>query len=107
MAPDTVSTMVLSMTTKPILLAGVISAVLSASAFAAPKTVTLEVSRMACPLCPITVRKALQKVDGVLRADVSFDKKEAVVTFDDAKTSEQELIKATRNAGFPSSIKPK
>jgi mercuric ion binding protein len=89
------------------LFAGVAVALVSASALAAPQTVTLEVSRMACPLCPITVRKALEKVDGVVKADVSFDKKEAVVTFDDAKTNEQELMKATRNAGFPSSIKPK
>lgn len=62
---------------------------------------------MVCPLCPITVKKALQKVNGVLNADVSLERKEAVVIFDDAKTNEQELIKATGNAGFPSTIKPK
>lgn len=79
-------------------------AVLSASAFAAPKTVTLEVSRMVCPLCQAAVTKALQRVDGVLKADVSLERKEAVVTFDDVKTNEQALVKATANAGFPSSV---
>lgn len=86
-------------------LAAAILAVISAAAVAAPKTVTLEVSRMICPACPIAVKKALQKVDGVVKADVSLERKEAVVTFDDAKTNEQELIKATGNVGFPSRIK--
>ena len=80
-------------------------AALSAGAFAAPKTVTLQVSRMACPACPVTVKKTLQRVDGVLKADVSFERKEAVVTFDDTKTSEDVLIKATTTAGFPSAVK--
>jgi len=34
---------------------------------------------------------------------VSFDKREAVVTFDDAKTTVQKLTEATTNAGYPSS----
>ena len=80
-------------------------AVLSAGALAAPKTVTLQVSGMACPVCPITVKKALQRVDGVLKADVSFERKEAVVTFDDAVTNVEALIKATGDAGYPSAIK--
>lgn len=77
---------------------------LSANAFAARKTVTLQVSGMVCPACPLAVRKALERVDGVLKADVSLERKEALVTFDDAKTNEQELIKATEKAGFPSSL---
>lgn len=60
---------------------------------------------MVCPACPVTVKKALQKVDGVSKAEVSFERKEAVVTFDDTKTNEQELVKATERVGFPSSIK--
>lgn len=51
------------------------------------------------------VKKALGKVAGVTRTEVNFDKKEAVVTFDDAKTNVETLRKATANAGYPSSIK--
>jgi len=36
---------------------------------------------------------------------VNFDKREAVVTFDDARTSVQKLTKATEDAGYPSSVK--
>ena len=69
------------------------------------KTVTLSVPGMTCAACPITVKKALTKVDGVQKAEVSYEKREAVVTFDDAKTNADALTKATANAGYPSSVK--
>ena len=72
---------------------------------AATQTVTLSVPGMSCSACPITVKQSLTKVPGVSKADVSFDKKQAVVTFDDAKTSVQKLTKATEDAGYPSSVK--
>ncbi len=48
----------------------------------------------------------MSKVKGVTKADVSFEKREAVVTFDDAQTNVGALTKATANAGYPSSPKP-
>ena len=74
-------------------------------AWAATQTVTLAVPGMTCAACPITVKKALTKVDGVQQVEVSYEKREAVVTFDDAKTSTSKLTQATENAGYPSSIK--
>lgn len=82
-----------------------LAATLSAPAWAATKTVTLSVPGMTCEACPITVKKALSKVAGVEKAEVSFEKREAVVTFDDTKTNADALTKATANAGYPSSIK--
>ena len=76
--------------------------VLTASAWASPKTVTLNVSGMTCAACPITVKKALEKVPGVSMVDVRFEKKQVLVTFDDAKTNTDALVKATTNAGYPS-----
>jgi len=73
-------------------------------AWAAVQTVTLSVPSMDCPVCPITVKKALTGVDGVSKAEVSFDKRLATVTFDDAKTTVEKLTKATANAGYPSSV---
>ena len=75
---------------------------LTASAWATSKTVTLKVPGMTCPACPITVKKALNKVDGVSKVEVRYEQKEAVVTFDDKKTDTKALIKATTDAGFPS-----
>jgi periplasmic mercuric ion binding protein len=74
----------------------------SSIAFAAVKTLTLSVPGMTCELCPITIRKAVSRVPGVSKVDASYDTKQAVVTFDDAKTSVEALTKATANAGFPS-----
>jgi mercuric ion binding protein len=75
---------------------------LTVPAWASPKTVTLNVSGMTCAACPITVKKALQKVPGVSKIDVQYEKKQVVVTFDDTKTNVDALVKATTNAGYPS-----
>ncbi len=86
------------------LLAASLCALLAAPVWAAPRTVTLSVPTMDCPVCPITVKKALGKVDGVSRAEVDFGKRQAVVGFDDAKTSVQALTRATQDAGYPSTV---
>lgn len=52
-----------------------------------------------------SVQRSLAKVIGVIKADVSLEKSEAVVTFDDAKTSTDALLKATKGAGYPSTLK--
>lgn len=81
-------------------------AFLSASTvvYAASKTVTLAIPGMTCPVCPITVKKALSRVEGVTQTSVNLDKKEARVTFDDTKTSIAAIRKATADAGYPSSV---
>lgn len=73
-------------------------------AWAATQTVTLSVPGMTCAACPITVKKALFKVEGVSQVNVIFEKREAVVTFDDAKTNAEALTHATENAGYPSTV---
>src|SRR3546814_13930711 len=55
----------------------------AAPAWAATKTVTLSVPGMTCAACPLTVKTALSKVEGVRKTDVTFDKREATVTFDE------------------------
>jgi mercuric ion binding protein len=80
--------------------------VIASPLWAAPQTITLSVPGMTCSTCIITIKKALTKVDGVAKAEVSFENREAIVTFDDAKTSAQSLTKATENAGYPSTVKP-
>ena len=77
----------------------------SSSAMAAIQTVALDVPGMTCSSCPITVKKALMKVNGVQQVKTNFDKKEAVVTFDNVKTSTAQLRNASGNAGYPVSVK--
>lgn len=79
---------------------------LAGAAFAnAPKTIVLAVENMTCAVCPITVKKALEKVPGVTAAAVDFEHKTATVQFDQDKASAGTLIKATTEAGFPSALK--
>ena len=78
---------------------------LAGVALAAPKTVTLSVPGMSCSACPITVKKALQNVAGIEKVAVTFEPKEAVVTFDDSKTTVDKLREATTKAGYPSVLK--
>ncbi len=84
------------------LLTAILLAVLTIPVWAASKTITLSVPTMDCPVCPITVKKALTKIVGVSQTVVNFDKRQAVVTFDDTKTSIEALTHATKYAGYPS-----
>jgi len=87
-----------------ILLAALLAALVT-PVLAAQQTVTLAVPGMSCAACPITVKKALSKVEGVDKAEVDYDKRQATVTFDDAKTDVAKLTRATADAGYPSSVK--
>jgi len=87
-----------------ILLAALLAALVT-PVLAAQQTVTLAVPGMSCAACPITVKKALSKVEGVDKAEVDYDKRQATVTFDDAKTGVAKLTRATADAGYPSSVK--
>jgi len=91
---------------KHLLVAATVLLLSTASAWAAPKSTTLNVSNMTCATCPITVKQALTRVKGVTRAVVDFDKKQAIVTFDDAQTTVAALVKATTDAGYPSTVAP-
>ncbi len=74
-------------------------------ALAAPQTVTLSVPGMTCSACPITVKAALNRVEGVTSVDVRYEERDATVTFDDEKTTVEALTQATTNAGYPSTLK--
>ncbi|KIF79955.1 mercury resistance system periplasmic binding protein MerP [Noviherbaspirillum autotrophicum] len=90
-----------------LLLTPLLAALLSLPQFALAKsqTVSLNVPTMDCATCPITIKAALLKVPGVTRATVSYERREAVVVFDDSKTGVDELKKATADAGYPSMLK--
>ncbi len=68
-------------------------------------TVVLDVPGMTCKFCPITIRKALDKVPGVVKVKAEFKTKTATVTFDPGKTNIETLTKTTANAGYPSTLK--
>ncbi|WP_411961217.1 mercury resistance system periplasmic binding protein MerP (plasmid) [Pseudomonas mandelii] len=90
---------------KKLLASFALAILVAAPVWAATQTVALSVPGMTCAACPITVKKALTKIDGVTKVEVSFENREAIVTFDDTKTNAPALTKATEDAGYPSSVK--
>jgi len=75
------------------------------AAFAAtPQTAVLDVRNMTCSMCSITIRKALEKVPGVIGTKVDYDHKTATVKYDGDKTNPLALVKTTANAGFPATV---
>ena len=70
---------------------------------AADQTVTLAIDKMNCALCPITVTKAIQKVEGVKQVSVDYETKRATVLFDDATTTLDRITESSTNAGYPAS----
>lgn len=87
-------------------LAALLAALMPLLALAAtPRTAVLDVQNMTCGLCPVTVKKSLEKVPGVSQAQIDFVKKTATVTFDADMTATAALVKATTEAGFPSTVR--
>jgi mercuric ion binding protein len=72
------------------------------------KTITLDVDGMTCNMCPVTVKKALQKLDGVKEVTAKYEGGDAGwarVTYDPAKVKLDDLTFATQEAGYPSRLK--
>ena len=91
---------ILAMNVPPVAQAGNSTEV---EAAAAEQMVTFAVEKMTCAVCPITVRKAMEKVEGVKSVAVDFDAKTATVAFDPAVTTPQQIGAASTNAGYPAS----
>lgn len=81
--------------------------VLAAGASAAQRTATLEIRNVSCAACAPIVKSALSRLSGV--NSVSVIERDgmatASVTFDDTKVTPESMTKATKSAGFPSSVK--
>jgi mercuric ion binding protein len=75
------------------------------AASARQQTVSLNVPTMDCATCPITIKAALVKVPGVSKVKVSYEKREAVIEYDDAQASLADLKKATEDVGYPAMLK--
>lgn len=81
-----------------------VGCVLSAPVWAAQQTATLSVPSMSCATCPITVKQALTKLGGVVDVKSNLGRRETTVVYDDAQVSLEALTRATKDAGFPSTV---
>jgi copper chaperone CopZ len=78
--------------------------VITAAAFT--KTVTIKVDGMKCAKCSASVAKALKATEGVEDAQVSSEKGEAVIKYDDQKLTETKLREVINSTGFKAVEQP-
>lgn len=64
------------------------------------ETVTFDIEGMTCAGCEATVANAASGVDGVLKAQVSYDTGKATISYDHSKTSREEITAAINQTGF-------
>jgi Cu+-exporting ATPase len=74
---------------------------------ASARTIALTVEGMTCASCSVAVRTALKKLDGVKDAKVSVSEKRAVVEYEPAKVTPQQLIDAVNKLGYRASLPAK
>ncbi|MDP1680957.1 MAG: cation transporter, partial [Burkholderiales bacterium] len=78
----------------------------SFAAHAASRSVTLELEGMYCPMCPVTIKTALDFADGVFETKVGRNPDEALIRYDDVKTSPAKLIEVVKKSGYGAHVKP-
>ena len=64
------------------------------------ETVTLGISGMTCGGCVKSVTNVLKAQEGVTKAEVSLEKRNAVVDYDPAKVALEQLKRSVAEAGF-------
>lgn len=79
------------------------SAQIATAQAASERTVTFTVQNMTCALCPVTVKTAMERVNGVRSVAVDFAAKTATVVFDPSLTTPEAIGAASTNAGYPAS----
>lgn len=72
---------------------------------AATRTVAFEVNGWTCGSCAGATRIALKKLDGVADVKTDHEKKEALVTYDDAKVTTDRMVQAIAKLGYKATVK--
>ena len=68
------------------------------------ETFTLNIGGMTCGGCVKSVTRILENTQGVAKAEVSLDNKNAVIEFDPAKTNPEALIEAIEDGGYDAAL---
>lgn len=76
----------------------------AAQSVATEQTVTFEVANMTCALCPVTVKRAMESVEGLRAVEIDFEARTATVVFDTGVTDAETIAAASANAGYPAEV---
>lgn len=67
-------------------------------------TVAFDVKGMTCAGCEYGVRKVLTRLPGVSNADVSYEHRRALVTYDPGKVTVEKMIAAIQTLGYKATV---
>jgi copper chaperone len=61
---------------------------------------TIKVEGMSCMHCQLRVKKAVEAVEGVQRADVNLQNKQVTVDYEEGKANLEKIKAAIRESGY-------
>ena len=61
---------------------------------------TIKVEGMSCMHCQLRVKKAVEEVEGVRKADVDLQTKQVVIDYEEGKANLEKVKAAIREAGY-------
>jgi copper chaperone CopZ len=67
--------------------------------------VVITIEGMHCGGCASGIKAMLKRTEGVVSADVSYERKEAVVEYDPGRTTREKIVEAIANMGYKASIR--
>ena len=70
----------------------------------AEKTITVKIDGMTCKHCVHAVQSALEECKGISEAEVSLEKKSAVITYDSDRITTDRIADIIEDEGYSASI---
>ena len=74
-------------------------------AVAATHTATFAVEGMTCGSCSVTVRAAVNHLDGIASVEVDVDGGAATVTFDGSRVTAEQIAQAITGTGYTATVR--
>ncbi len=77
---------------------------ISFPAYAESEKVILHIEGMVWAAWPVIIKKALEGLDGVDKASISYDEKRGEVSYDPEKVGETDIINKVKQVGFMAKV---
>ncbi len=79
--------------------------VVGAASAVKTERVLIAVEGMSCASCASGIKAMLKRAPGVISAEVSYERREAVVDYDPDKTSREKIVEAITKLGYKATVK--
>ncbi len=79
--------------------------VVGAASAAKTERVLIAIEGMSCTSCASGIKAMLKRTPGVISAEVSYERREAIVDYDADKTSREKIVEAVTKLGYKATVK--